>query len=46
MFDFVIYKIDRYFTEMQKWLVDMFNWDKDDRYIVIDGENDKLWLLE
>lgn len=50
MFDFIIYNANRYFTEMQKWLIDTFtftNGEKDDRYMVISGEDDDdIWFLE
>lgn len=55
MFDFVIYKMDKYFTEIQQWLTDVFTFTNgniklDDKYMLIDNENendaDDLWLLE
>lgn len=54
MFHFVMYNIDRYFTEMQRWLIDTLTFtsgEKDPRYIVITGENgeiiiEDLWLFE
>jgi hypothetical protein len=49
-----MYNIDRYFTEMQRWLIDTLTFtsgEKDPRYIVITGENgeiiiEDLWLFE
>jgi hypothetical protein len=45
MFDFVIYK----YFEIKKWLIDMFTFTdraRDDRYIVISGYGEDIWLLE
>lgn len=39
-----------YFTEIQKWLIDMFtfmNWGKDDSYIIIsEYRGNDIWLLD
>ena len=49
MFDF-LYNIDKYFTEMQKWVIDMFtftNRGKDDNYIIISEYSGyDIWLLD
>lgn len=49
MFDFVIYKMDKYFTEMKTMLFEMCYGNVDDKYMIInsDDENEHdLWLLE
>jgi len=49
MFDFVIYKMDKYFTEMKTMMFEMCYGNVDDRsgHLIInsDDEND-IWLLE
>lgn len=50
MFDFVIYKMDKYFTEMKTMLFEMCYGNVDDKYMIINSEDENeahdLWLLE
>lgn len=47
MFDFVIYKIDKYLTEMKMLIFELYYGDIDDRYMVIhSGDENDIWLLE
>lgn len=49
MFEF-LYNIDKYFTEMQNWVINMFtftNRGKDDNYIIIsEYSGNDIWLLD
>jgi len=47
MFDFVIYKMNKYFSKMKTMIFELFYGNVDDKYMIInsDDEND-LWLLE
>jgi hypothetical protein len=48
MFDFVIYKMDKYFTEMKMRIIELFTFGNgDDKYVIISEYNgNDIWLLD
>lgn len=47
MFDFVIYKMDKYFTEMKTMIFELRYGNVDDKYLIINSDDaHDLWLLE
>jgi hypothetical protein len=46
MFDFVIYKMDKYFTEMKTMIFELRYGNVDDRPVPYENDAHDLWLLE
>lgn len=46
MFDFVIYKMDKYFTEMKTMIFELRYGNVDDRPVPYENDAHDLWLFE